>query len=191
MSTAEPATSTSTSRYFIESLRDMNPASVWAPFFINPAIALMDSYRLKPFPCTVACENIVSALLKQANGEITVEFDWLAETFPDCQRIFRTLQREAVVEYAAVAAAFLIVTNLAQRNIAEVTLRGDKADYFLDGRKYLLEISGTENAEHLASRHNEKVRQLQANPFGKDGYVFVCCFSNQRTKFSFHRFEQA
>jgi hypothetical protein len=61
----------------------------------------------------------------------------------------------------------------------------------VDGRKYLLEISGTESAEHLASRHGEKVRQLQANPFGKDGYVFVCCFSNQKAKLSFHQFESA
>lgn len=178
-----------TPRYFIESLRETNPASIWAPFFINPAIALLDSYRLKPFPCTVACESIVSALLNQEDCEITIEFDWLVETFPECHRIFQTLQRGAVVEYAAIATAFLIVTNLALRNITEVTMRGGKADYFLDGRKYLLEISGTENTEHLASRHNEKIRQLQANPFGKDGYVFVCCFSNQRAKFSFHHFE--
>lgn len=189
MSKENPISLLSTPRYFIESLRETNPASIWAPFFINPAIALLDSYRLKPFPCTVACESIVSALLNQENCEITIEFDWLAETFPECHRIFQTLQRGAVVEYAAIAAAFLIVTNLALRNITEVTMRGGKADYFLDERKYLLEISGTENAEHLVSRHNEKIRQLQANPFGKDGYVFVCCFSNQRAKFSFHHFE--
>ncbi len=190
MTTEELMTSAAKPRFFIESLRDMNPASIWAPFFINPAIALMDFYRLKPFPCAVVCENIVSALLQHSNCEITVEFDWLAETFPECQRIFQTLQRETIVEYAAVATAFLILTNLAQKNIAEVTLRGSKADYFLDGRKYLLEVSGTESAEHFASRHSEKIRQLHANPLGKDGYVFVCCFSNQRAKLSFHHIEQ-
>ncbi len=188
MSTGTPPTSRP--RYFLESLHVLNPTLLWAPFFINPAIALMDSYRLKPFPLAVTCENIVSALLQRADGEFAVEFDWLAETFPDCQRIFQTLQREAIVEYAAVATAFLVVTNLAQKNIVEVTLRGSKADYFLDGRKYLLEISGTESAERFFARHNEKVRQLQANPFGQDGYVFVCCFSNQKAKFSFHHFEQ-
>lgn len=191
MSTETQTTSILTPRYFLESLREMNPASLWAPFFINPAIALLDSYRLKPFPCTVAYENIVSTFLQQANCEISVEFDWLVETFPECQRIFQTLQRKTVVEYTAIAAAFLIVTNLAQKNIAEVTLRGNKADYFLDGRKYLLEISGTENSDHFASRHTEKIQQLKTNPFGKDGYVFVCCFSNQRAKFSFHSFKQA
>ncbi len=177
--------------YFIESLRDYNPAVVWAAFFINPAIALMDYYRLKPFPCTVVYENIASTLLEQTKGEISVAFDWLAETFPDCQRLFQTLQRENIVEYAAVAKAFLLMANLVQKNISEVTLRGSKADYFVEGREYLLEISGTENAEQFASRYGEKVRQLLANPFGKGGYVFVCCFSNQRAKLSFHEVKSA
>jgi hypothetical protein len=119
----------------------------------------MDSYRLKPFPLEVTCENIVSTLLQQSNNKIAVEFDWVAETFPECQRIFQTLQREAIVEFAAVATAFLIVTNLAKRNITEVTLRGDKADYFLDEQKCLLEISGTENAAHLASRSSTVASQ--------------------------------
>lgn len=190
MSLETPNTSILTPRYFLESLREMNPTLLWATFFINPAIALLDSYRLKPFPCSVACENIVSTFLQQADCEISVEFDWLVETFPECQRIFQTLQREAIVEYAAVATAFLIVTNLAQRSIFEVTMRGGKADYFLNGRQNLLEIIGTENSAHFASRHNEKIRQLKTNPFAKDGYVFVCCFSNQRAKFSFHSFNQ-
>lgn len=191
MSTENQSAAVAIPRVFIESLRDLNPTLIWAPFFINPVIAMMDSYRLKPFPFAVTCENILSDFLQRADDEIIVEFDWLAETFPDCQRIFQTLQREAIVEYAAVATAFLVVTNLAKRSITEVTLRGDKADYFFDERKCLLEISGTENAEHLASRHSEKVRQLQANPFGKDGYVFVCCFSNQKAKFSFIYFKSA
>ena len=46
-----------TPRYLIESLSELNPAVLWASFFINPAIALMDDYGLKPFPCLVACEN--------------------------------------------------------------------------------------------------------------------------------------
>lgn len=178
--------SATTPCFFIESLREYNPAVLWASFFINPAIALLDYYHLKPFPCRVAYENIVSALLETASGEISVEFDWWEETFPECQRLFQTLQRENIVEYSAVALAFLLMTNLVQKNISEVTLRGSKADYFVEGRKYLLEISGTESAEHLASRHTEKVRQLQANPFGIDGYVFVGCFANQRAKLSFH-----
>lgn len=89
--------STLTPRYFVESLREYNPDVIWASFFINPAIALMDFYSLKPFPCTVAHSNIISAMLGQTEGEIRVEFDWLPETFPNCHRLFQTLQRESIV----------------------------------------------------------------------------------------------
>lgn len=190
MSSKKPSKSPPTQKYLIESLRDFNPTVIWAPFFINPAIALMDSYRLKPFPCAIVYEQIVSALLESTNGETRAEFDWLADTFPNCQRLFQTLQRENIVEYAAVAVAFLIMSNLAQKNISEVTLRGNRADYFLEGRKYLLEVSGTESADLLVARHNDKVRQLRANPLKKDGYVFVCCFSNQRAKLTFHQYPE-
>ncbi len=178
-------------RYFIESLREYNPGVIWASFFINPAIALLDAYQRKPFPCAIACERIVSAALEEATGEAQVEFDWLPETFPKCQRLFQTLQREGIVEYAAVATAFLVLSNLAQKNISEVTLRGSRADYFLEGRQYLLEISGTESADHFLSRHSEKVRQLRSNPFGKDGFVYDCCFSTQQAKLTFHTAEPA
>lgn len=176
---------------FLESLHEYNPTVICASFFINPAIALLDSYRHKPFPCSVSYEDIDSPTLARTTGEITVEFDWLAETFPACHRLFQTLQRESIVEYAAIALAFLLMTNLVQKEIVEVSLRGSRADYFVDQRNYMLEISGTESAAHLTSRHTEKVRQLLANPFGRDGYVFVCCFSNQRAKLSFHRLESA
>ncbi len=178
-----------TARYFIESLQELNPAAIWASFFIPPAIALMATYGLKPFPWLVSHENVVADCFEQAVGEVALDVDWLAETFPESQRLFQTIQRESIVEYAAVATAFLVMTKLAQKNIVEVTLRGGKADYFLDERKTLLEISGTESAEHFAARHHEKVRQLKANPFGKGGYVFVCCFSNQKGRLSFHAFD--
>lgn len=176
-----------TPRYTIESLSEFSPAVLWASFFMNPAIALMESYGRKPFPCAVTCENIDAPLVTMPTCNVEVEFDWLPDTFPGSQRLFQTLQREAIVEYAAVAAAFLLMSNLVQQNIAEVTLRGSKTDYFVAGRKHLLEISGTESAKRLNERHNEKVGQLRANPFGKDGYVFVCCFSNQQARLSFHQ----
>lgn len=178
-----------TGRYLVESLRELNPKAIWAAFFIPPAIALMESYRLKPFSWNISHENIISDCFEAVTGELALEIDWMTETFPESQRLFQTLQRESVVEYAAVATAFLVMTNLAGKNIVEVTLRGSKADYFLDERETLLEISGTESAEHLAARHTEKIRQLQANPFGKDGYVFVCCFSNRKARLSFHAFD--
>jgi hypothetical protein len=177
-----------TSHCFVESLQELNPTAIWASFFIPPAIAMMEAYNLKPFTWLITHENVDSAWFEAAGGEVTMEVDWLADTFPESRRLFQTLQRESIVEYAAVATAFLAMTKLVRKNIVEVTMRGGKADYFLDERKTLLEISGTESAELFASRHSEKVRQLRANPFGKDGYVFVCCFPDQKGRLSFHPF---
>jgi hypothetical protein len=113
-----------TPRYQIESLSEYNPAVLWASFFINPAIALMSLYGLKPFPCTVECEHTDAPLVPTADCDVAVEFDWQPKTFPNSQRLFQTVQREGIVEYAAVAVAFLLMTNLVQQNIAEVMLQG-------------------------------------------------------------------
>jgi len=172
-------------RFSIESLEMINPEALWAAFFINPAIALMEWYQKNPFPIDVQCEQIISALVDR-RGEVAIEINWQAETFPNSQRLFQTVQREVIVEYAAVAVAFLLVTGITNRTVTEVTLRGDKTDYFLNDREFMLEVSGTENARQVASRHKQKTAQLLANPYGKSGYVVVCCFSNQTARFSFH-----
>jgi hypothetical protein len=172
-------------RFSIESLALINPEALWAVFFINPAIALMEWYGKNPFPLDVKCQQISSPLV-DSQDEVYIEITWQAETFSDSQRLFQTVQREAIVEYAAVAVAFLLVTEIGNCTITEVTLRGDKTDYFLNDREFMLEISGTEKARQGASRHKQKTAQLLANPYGKEGYVVVCCFSNQTARFSFH-----
>ena len=168
----------------IESLKHINPKELWASFFVNPTIALMESYKLSPFPFEVTCESIVSPLVDE-ESEVHITIGWDSETFPDSQRILRTVQRPVIVEYAAVAVAFLLVTKITDCKIDEVTLRGDKADYFLCDRKLMLEVSGTEISSQLSVRLRRKSEQLQANPYGKGGYVVVCCFSNQKMCLSF------
>jgi hypothetical protein len=65
---------------------------------------------------------------------------------------------------------------------------GEGGDYWLCGHDYLVEISGTETGE-LEQRHRQKVEQLLDNPYGRDGFVVVCCFTTQRIIFSFHHQE--
>ncbi len=178
--------------FLIESLKLINSTSLSAEFFINPTIALMESYQRTPFPVDVQCERISSYLIDNYK-RISIEISWEAGTFPNSGRLLNTVQREVIVEYAAIAVAFLLVTNIANCTISEVALRGDKADYFVNDRKYMLEVSGTENPKQAAPRHKNKVEQLLANPYEKGGYVVVCCFSNQKAYFSFHAspFEKA
>jgi len=168
-----------------EFLESVSPDELWARFFINPAIALMEWYKKFPFPMDIECERIISKHIND-NGQLQIELSWRPDTFPHSIRLLKTIQREVVVEYSAVAVAFLLVTVIANCTITEVTLRGEKADYFLNGRELMLEVSGTENSKTAKTRHKEKGVQLQSNPYGKGGYVVVCCFSNRIAHFSFH-----
>lgn len=175
--------------FSIESLRLVNPDNMFADYFVWSAIALMERYRHVPFPFDVTCHQIQSSLLKGSNS-LQIEICWLRETFPNSHKLLKTVQREVVVENSAVAVAFLLTTHIASCAIGEVTLRGDRADYFLNDKQLMLEISGTENKSLLASRHKEKSAQLLSNPYGKPGFVVVCCFSNQQALFSYHVSEQ-
>ena len=76
--------------------------------------------------------------------------------------------------------------------ILQVTQSGDGFDYWGgdEEREYALEVSGTIESR-LADRHAAKVRQLQANPYGVDGYVAVTRFASLESIFSFNRWEAA
>lgn len=168
--------------FTIESLETINPGVLAPEFIIQTAIALLEQHGNNPSAYQITCSQIS---FSQGNS-LSVEFGWLAETFPNSARLFNTFQRPVIVEYAAVAIAFLLVVNIANCTVTEVALRGDKADYFLNDRQLMLEVSGTERADQLAHTHNQKIQQLLANPYNVGGYVMVCCFSNQCGEFSFH-----
>ena len=172
-------------QFSIELIELISPKKMWSAFFINPTIALLESYKKAPFPFEVKCERIKSPNIEQGDV-VRIEIHWRPDTFPNSQRLLKTIQREVLVEYSAVAIAFLLVTQVASCTITEVTLRGDKADYFLNGREVMLEVSGTEDTGKAGQRHKEKRAQLLSNPYGKGGYVVICCFSNQMALFSFH-----
>ncbi len=72
-----------------------------------------------------------------------------------------------------------------------VAAAGDRFDYWVrQGTQELaLEVSGT-LAPDLEARHREKLRQLQDNPYGADGYVVVVGFATRRVIFSFHALEE-
>jgi hypothetical protein len=171
--------------FSIESLKEINPEGMLAEYFIKPAIALLEDYRLVPYPLDITCSQIDSDLLN-GSDTLQVEINWLKETFPDSKILLNTIQREVIIENTAVAIAFLLTTEVVGCTIDEVTLRGDRADYFMNGRDLMLEISGTGALKQCATRHKQKSEQLLENPYGKPGYVVVCCFSTQEGFFSYH-----
>ena len=73
---------------------------------------------------------------------------------------------------------------LAGLEITEVTLRGDRADYWLGDKDLMLEVSGQESGD-LARLCDEKSEQLANNPYGKDGYVCVANYSDAEARLWF------
>ena len=98
------------------------------------------------------------------------------------------LQERVVTEWAAVGIACVLVPLYTDLRILQVTQAGDGFDYWVgdDEWEYALEVSGTIEGS-LAGRHAAKVRQLQRNPYGVDGYVAVTRFASLEAIFSFNQ----
>ena len=124
---------------------------------------------------------------KPAEGDLEITWAGLAE---DYQRCLRTYQEPVLTEFAALAVACILCANRADMQITEVTRRGEKVDYWLGNRKLLLEVSGTK-AGNLEALCTEKARtQLQANPFGRDGFVCVTAFDGRQARLWFYAFSR-
>jgi hypothetical protein len=95
-----------------------------------------------------------------------------------------------VTEWAALGVACAVIWHFAGLRLHAVAALGDSVDYWVtrDNLEFGLEISGT-RAGDLEARHEEKIKQLLANPFGSDGYVVVVSFAARRVIFSFQRHE--
>jgi len=97
-----------------------------------------------------------------------------------------------LVEYAAIAVAFLLFPKVVNLSGFEVADAGERADYWIDGRRYMIEISGTENQnrDRVSQRQREKIEQLLSNPSKQNGFVVVCSFATREILLSFHEQER-
>ena len=96
-----------------------------------------------------------------------------------------------VTEWAASGIACVLVPLYARMRVLQVAQAGDSFDYWIgdNEREYALEVSGTIR-ESLEGRHTAKVRQLQKNPYGIDGYLAIIRFATKEAIFSFNRYEE-
>src|ERR1041384_6288991 len=141
--------------YPIESLTTID--NLFVDIFIKPAIALMEKYEKNPFPIDIKCQSIPSSDDKE---DLPIEIEWESNTFPNWRQLFDTIQRPPIVELSAIAIALILVTQIAKCRTPEVTMRGEKADYYLNDKELMLEVSGTENINSLSPTHKKKIKQL-------------------------------
>ena len=128
--------------------------------------------------------------LDDLDGErqFVVSLTWNAETATRAKQILRTKQRATVVENAAIAIAFLLMSHLISESQLLIAIRGEGPDYWLSRLHLALEISGTERFQEMTRRLREKREQLLGNWRGWDGYVVLCCFARSRRaiQWSYH-----
>jgi hypothetical protein len=137
----------------------------------------------------LGCQNIISDWLKEADKG-TLRVQWKDETAEHIPKMIRTHHEIHLTEFAAIGITCILFPKVVNLTGMEVSERGTRADYWINNKQYLIEISGTETEGELFRRHREKVEQLLDNPDGKDGYVVVVCFSSKNILFSFHRQEE-
>jgi hypothetical protein len=162
----------------------LEAASGLSPIFcVQCAIALMQEQPENPFPLSVILERIVCGP-SQDGLHAAFKIGWRPETLPRGHSV--TYSRNALIEYSAIAVAFSLISKLTNCRVTEVAERGDRADYYLNGRALMLEVSGTDMKKEVRRRHRRKTKQLLKNPYGLGGYVVVSCISGQCAYFSFH-----
>ena len=103
----------------------------------------------------------------------------------DFYKVIKTYQAPVITELATLGLACGMVTALTGLEITEVTLRGDRADYWLGDKDLMLEVSGQESGD-LAALCEEKSEQLANNPHGKDGYVCVANYAEAKARLWFY-----
>jgi hypothetical protein len=100
-----------------------------------------------------------------------------------------TYQAGVLTEFATLGLACLLTTDRLNLEITEVTRRGERADYWIGDREYLLEVSGVQQGD-LDALHDRKTIQLRENPFGADGFVCVANYNQKQVKFWHHKYAE-
>jgi hypothetical protein len=118
-------------------------------------------------------------------SQIRLRWTGLKDDFGKC---IKTYQSPVLTEYATLGLSCILLEKRAKLEVTEVTLRGERADYWLGEKEMLLESSGQQTG-NLAQLQTEKAQQLRDNPFEKHGYVCVVNYQSCRAQLWFHAYE--
>lgn len=103
----------------------------------------------------------------------------------DFDRCNNTYQESVITEFSTLGLACVLVSVRASMEITEVTRRGEKADYWLGDREYMIEVSGQQTGD-INSLCIQKSDQLLKNPFSKSGYVCVANYDKYEAMLYFY-----
>jgi hypothetical protein len=115
------------------------------------------------------------------------DFRW-AGMKEDFDLACRTYQTPVLTEFATYALACASVEHFTGKQITNVTMRGQRVDFWIGDYEFVLEVSGQVEGDLLAL-HEKKQQQFQENPMEKSGYVCVANYSQGQARFWFHEYE--
>jgi hypothetical protein len=113
---------------------------------------------------------------------VTLIWEGLAVDFAQC---LASYQAPVLTEHATLGLACVLVNLLPGLEITEVARWGERADFWLGNKEYMLEVSGQQRG-NLETLRDVKAKQLLDNPFGKSGFVCVALYDECRSYLWFY-----
>lgn len=137
-------------------------------------------------------ENHCRGLPTGRGGIVVIGLTWRPATEANAAQAERSYQANRLTEDAAIGVCAAAFAALAEGAISEVTQHGEGADYWVDDRRAVLEVSGIRkrSSDTLEDRHADKERQLEESSLrrmGYPGYVFVVAFGEKRAIMSYRQ----
>ena len=164
----------------LESIGELHPvaAHVFVPFTLT-------RLQERPEDTEAVLTVVLRGIEQQTAEERPLRLFWERSSIPVLPP---AIGDEPLTEWAALGVACAVIWHFAGLRLHAVAVVGDRVDYWVrrDNLEFGLEVSGTRRAD-LEARHQERIQQLLANPYGADGYVVVVSFAARRVIFSFHR----
>ena len=143
-----------------------------------------------PWQLDVRCDG----LPQNGTGLRPVALTWQGRIEDEARKAEKAYQPRRVTEDAAIGVCAAGFAALKEGRITEVCDHGSSVDFWVDGRRAVLEVSGIEagGSMELETRHRQKVRQMARSSLrrlGYAGYVFVTAFQAQQALFTYHGVE--
>lgn len=124
-----------------------------------------------------------SSSIEATETDINLNWSGLRDDYNKC---INTYQEPIITEFATLGLSCILLHLNVNREITEVTRRGEKADYWIGEREEMIEVSGQQNGdiEELCVR---KSVQLLENPFRRPGYVCVAIYKDSKARLWYYQ----
>lgn len=131
-----------------------------------------------------SCEVSVNYRWSSDSRVESVVVGWI-DLKDEFEKRLRSYQAAVLTEHATLGLACVLVAEFPKLQITEVTRRGERADYWLGDREYLLEVSGQQSG-NLDTLRDSKRDQLLENPFKLPGFVCVAVYDGKSSYLWFY-----